>query len=78
MSKHEDRIVAGDLAISAMGAIKEVKGMLSEIPLERLDEVKSKWNVLTISAGRSQFKLECKPPAAQAFASAFAAAKAAA
>jgi hypothetical protein len=70
------RLLTLDLAISAMGAVKEVKGILSEVPLERLDEVKNKWNVLTISAGGSQFKLECKPPAAKAFASSFAAAKA--
>lgn len=70
------RLLTLDLAISAMGAIKEVKGVLSEIPLERLDEVTSKWNVVTISAGPSQFKLECKPPAAKAFARAFVAAKA--
>ncbi|MFL5862460.1 MAG: hypothetical protein ACJ780_17085 [Solirubrobacteraceae bacterium] len=59
-----------------MGAIKEVKGILSEVTLARLDDVHSRWNVLTISAGRSQFKLECKPPAAKAFARAFAAARA--
>jgi hypothetical protein len=70
------RLLTLDLAISAMGRIKGVKGLLSEVPLERLDEVKSTWNVLTISAGGSQFKLECKPPAAKSFASAFAAATA--
>jgi hypothetical protein len=72
------RLPTLDLAISAMGAIKEVQGMLCEAPLERVDDVKSKWNVLTIIAGRSQFKLECKPLAAKAFATTFAAAKAAA
>lgn len=72
------RLLTLDLAISAMGAVKEVKGMLSELPLDHIDEIKSKWNVLTISAGEAQFKLECKPPAAKAFAKAFGAAKAAA
>jgi hypothetical protein len=64
------------LAISLTGGIKEVRGILSEVPLEQVDEVKSKWNVLTISVGGAQFKLECKPRAAEALASAFAAAKA--
>jgi hypothetical protein len=63
------RLLTLDLAISLTGAIKQVKGLLSEVPLEALGEVKSKWNVLTISAGSTQFKLECKPPAAKAFAS---------
>jgi hypothetical protein len=72
------RLLTLDLAISVTGGIKEVKGMLSELPLDRVDEIKSRWNVLTITAGEAQFKLECKPPAAKAFANAFAAAKAAA
>jgi hypothetical protein len=72
------RLLTLDLAISAMGAVKEVKDMLSELPLGHVDEIKSKWNVLTISAGEAQFKLECKPPAAKAFAKAFGAAKEAA
>jgi len=70
------RLLTLDLAISVTGGIKEVKSMLSEVPLEQVDEIKSKWNVLTISVGEAQFKLECKPPAAKAFAKAFAAAKA--
>jgi hypothetical protein len=70
------RLLTLDLAISLTGGIKHVKGMLSEVPIEQVDEVRSKWNVLTISAGGAPFKLECKPPAAKAFASAFAAAKA--
>ncbi len=72
------RLLTLGLAISLTGGIKEVKGMLSEVPLERVDEVKSKWNVLTISIGGAQFKLECKPTAAKALANAFAAAKASA
>jgi hypothetical protein len=70
------RLLTLDLAISVTGGVKEVKSMLSEVPLEQVDEIKSKWNVLTISVGEAPFKLECKPPAAKAFAKAFAAAKA--
>jgi hypothetical protein len=72
----DQRVLTIDLAISVTGGVKEVKGLLSELALDEIQEVKSKWNVLTISAGGSQFKLECKPPAAKAFAQAFAEAKA--
>jgi hypothetical protein len=72
------RLVTLDLAISMTGGIKEVKDLLSEVPLDQVDEIKSKWNVLTISAGGVQFKLECKPPAAKELARAFAATKTAA
>jgi hypothetical protein len=72
------RLLTLDLAISVTGGIKEVKGMLSEVPLDRVDEIKSRWNVLTISTGEAQFKLEGKPPAAKALAKAFETAKAAA
>jgi hypothetical protein len=70
------RLMTLDLAISLTGAVKEVKEMLSEIPLEAVESMKSRWNVLTIEAGGTQFKLECKPPAAKAVASAFEAPKA--
>ena len=73
-----DVLVTFDLAISMTGGIKQVKDLLSEVPLDQVDEIKSKWNVLTISAGGAQFKLECKPPAAKALATAFAATKTAA
>ena len=33
--------------------------------------MRSKWNVPTVSAGGSEFKLECKPPAAKAIVRAF-------
>lgn len=72
------RLLTLGLTISLTGGIKEVNGILSEVPLEQVDEVKSKWNVLTITVGDAQFKLECKPPAAKALAGAFATAKAAA
>jgi hypothetical protein len=69
------RLITLDLGISLTGGIKEVKELLSEVPLAQVDEVKSKWNVLTVSADGAQFKLECKPPAAKAMAKAFAATK---
>jgi hypothetical protein len=56
------RLLTLDLAISLTGSIKQVKELLSEVPLERVDEITSRWNVLTICAGGAQFKLECKPP----------------
>jgi hypothetical protein len=64
------------LTIWLTGGVKAVNGVLSELALEDVDEVDSKWNVIAISAGGSRFKLECKPPAAKAFARAFAEAKA--
>ena len=70
------RLLTLDLTISLTGGVKAVNGMLSELALEDVDEVDSKWNVLTISAGGSRFKLECKPPAAKAFARVFGEAKA--
>ncbi len=72
------RLLTLDLAISMTGAVKEVKDLLSEIPLDQVDEIRSKWNVLTISAGGTEFKLECKPPAAKALTKAFDARRAAA
>jgi hypothetical protein len=69
------RLLTLDVAISFTGGIKEVKGVLSEIPIDRVEAMKSKWNVLTIGAGETQFKLECKPPAAKAMARAFEAEK---
>jgi hypothetical protein len=70
------RLLTLGLAISLTGAIKEVNGILSEVPLEQVDDLKSQWNVVTISVDGVQFKLECKPPAAKALARAFANAKA--
>ena len=72
------RLLTLDLSISLTGAVKEVKGLLSEVPLDQVDEIRSKWNVLTISAGGTEFKLECKPPAAKALAKAFGASRSAA
>jgi hypothetical protein len=72
------RLLTLDIAIGLTGGIKEVKDILGELPLDRVDEMKSKWNALTISAGETQFKLECKPPAAKAMVKAFDATKAAA
>jgi hypothetical protein len=70
------RLLTLELAISLTGGIKEVKGLLSDLPLESVDAMKSKWNVLTVSAGGGEFKLECKPPAAKAMVKAFEAGKA--
>jgi hypothetical protein len=72
------RLLTLEVAISMMGGVKEVKGMLSEVPLDQVDGMSSKWNVLTVSAGGGDFKLECKPPAAKAMVKAFEAAKSAA
>ena len=58
-----------------MGGIKEVREILSEVPIDRVDAMRSKWNVLTVSAGGSDFKLECKPPAAKVMVRAFEASK---
>jgi hypothetical protein len=69
------RLLTLDLKISLTGGVKEVKGILSEVPLDAVDEITSKWNVLTVSAGEARFKLECKPPAAKAMAKAFSATK---
>lgn len=52
------RLLTLGLTISLTGGIKEVNGILSELPLEQVDEVTSKWNVLTVTAGDAQFKLE--------------------
>ena len=70
------RLLTLDLAISMMGGVKEVKSVLSEVPLDRVEAMRSKWNALTISAGGAEFKLECKPPAAKAMVRAFEAEKA--
>ncbi len=70
------RLATLDLAISLTGGVKEVKGLLSEVPVETVDSMKSKWNLLTVEAGGTQFKLECKPPAAKAMVKAFETAKA--
>jgi hypothetical protein len=70
------RLLTLDLEISLSGGVKAVNGVLGELALDQVSEIKSKWNALTISAGESQFKLECKPPAAKAFARAFGQAKA--
>jgi hypothetical protein len=72
------RVLTLDVGISVMGAVKEVKSLLSELPIDAVDAMRSKWNVLTIDAGGSEFKLECKPPAAKAMVRAFEAEKAAA
>ena len=37
------RLLTLDLSISLTGAVKEVKGLLSEIPLDQVDGIRSKW-----------------------------------
>jgi hypothetical protein len=69
------RLLTVDVGISFTGGVKEVRETLSEVPIEMIDSMKSKWNVLTISAGGGEFKLECKPPAAKAMVKAFDAVK---
>jgi hypothetical protein len=69
------RLLTLELGISMMGGIKEVNELLSDVPLEQVDGMKSKWNVLTIDVGGTEVKLECKPPAAKAMVSAFEAAR---
>jgi hypothetical protein len=76
------RLVTFALAISFVGAVKEVKEMLSSLPLTEIDSLEAKRmgaaGVITVSANGSEFKLEGKAPGAQDFAAAFARAKAAA
>jgi hypothetical protein len=72
------RLLTLEVSIAMMGGVKGVKGILSEIALNRVDGMRSKWNVLTVDAGGAEFKLECKPPAAKAMARAFEATRAAA
>jgi hypothetical protein len=71
------RLLTLDLGISMMGGVKEVREVLSAVPIDRVDAMACKWNVLTVSAGGGYFKLECKPPAAKAMVRAFDAEKAA-
>ena len=70
------RLLTLETSISLTGGMKEVKGILSEVPLDQVDGMRSKWNALTISAAGGEFKLECKPPAAKAMVKAFEATKA--
>jgi hypothetical protein len=74
----DKRLITVDLAISLTGAVKQVRGVLSELSLDQVDQITSKWNALTIRSGETKFKLECKPPAAKAIAKAFTATTAAA
>ena len=65
------RLITLDVAIGLTGGIKEVNELLGDLPLDRVEAMGSKWNVLTISAEDTHFKLECKPPAAKAMVNAF-------
>jgi hypothetical protein len=48
-----ERVLTMGLQISLTGAIKEVTDLLSELPIDQVDEINSKWNVLTISSSSS-------------------------
>jgi hypothetical protein len=67
------RLLTLDLAISLTGSIKQVKELLSEVPLERVDEITSRWNVLR----RGPVQARVQASSAKTFARTFAAAKAA-
>lgn len=73
------RIVTFALGISLMGAVKEVKDVLSSVPLNEIESVESKRfgaaGVITVTAQGGTFKLESKAPPAKQFAEAFAQAK---
>jgi hypothetical protein len=74
------RVVTFDLGISMMGAVKDVKELLSAVPLSEIESVEGKrfgaGGVITVNAQSGTFKLECKAPAAKEFAEAFSRAKA--
>lgn len=73
------RIMTFGLGISMMGAVKDVKDVLSSVPLTEIESVESKRlgaaGVITVTAQGGTFKLESKAPAAKQFAEAFAQAK---
>ena len=70
------RLVTLELAISFMGSVKEVKGLLSSIPLASVDSLEASRmgaaGVIKVASGGSEFKLEGKAGPAKAFAEAFA------
>ena len=74
------RVVTLDLGISMMGAVKDVKEVMSSVPLAEIESVESKRlgaaGVITVTAKGGTFKLEAKAPAAKQFAEAFQQAKA--
>jgi hypothetical protein len=76
------RLVTVRLAISLMGAVKEVKEVLGSLPLGEIESLEVKRmgaaGVLTVVANGSEFKLEAKAGPAKDFAEAFAQAKPAA
>ena len=73
------RLVTLQLAISMMGSVKEVKGVLGSVPLAAIDSIDFKRmgaaGVLTVGAAGDEFKLEAKAGPAKAFADAFAQAR---
>lgn len=71
------RLITLDLGISLLGAVKEVKGLLSEVSIATIEALESKrvgaGGVVTITAQGATFKLEAKPGPARELAEAFAA-----
>jgi hypothetical protein len=69
------RLVTLDLAISAFGKVKAVRGVLSAVPRGVLSAVSVKRmgavGVLTLEAGPHSFNLEAKPAAAKELAEAY-------
>jgi hypothetical protein len=69
------RILTLQLAISLLGAVKEVKGLLSAVPLAEVSSLEAKRmgaaGVLEVTANGSTFKLESKAGPAKDFAAAF-------
>jgi hypothetical protein len=65
------RLLTMKLAISMMGAVKEVTEISSSVPISAVDAIASKWNVLTITIGGTPIKLEANPGRSKEFAGAF-------
>lgn len=69
------RLVTLRLGISLLGAVKEVKGLLSSVPLSEVTSLEASRmgaaGVLKVEANGSEFKLEGKAGPAKEFAAAF-------
>jgi hypothetical protein len=67
----QTRLLTMKVTISMMGAVKEVKEISSSVPLNAVDSIESKWNVLTITVGGTPIKLEAHPGRSKEFATVF-------
>ena len=69
------RLVTFALSISMMGAVKDVKEMRSQLPLDQVDSLEAKRmgaaGVITVAANGAEFKLESKAGPAKDLAEAF-------